>query len=89
MSFEMMQEPRSLASLEPGDEAVIDTIYFGSLRSLCGDIGIHEGDAVRCRGGTAGVLLLVTAEGRTVSLARDWARYIRVTAPAQPLSMAV
>jgi hypothetical protein len=33
---------------------------------------------VRCRAGTAGVLVLDTSDGRTISMARDWARFIRL-----------
>jgi hypothetical protein len=79
MHHDLTPAPRSLATLVPGEEAVIEAIFFGALRALCADIGIREGGTVRCRGGTGGVLLLVNEDGRTVSLARDWARYIRIS----------
>jgi hypothetical protein len=69
---------RTLATLKPGQSALIDTIVFGALRTLCGDLGIREGETVSCRAGTAGVLIIDTQDGRTVSLARDWARFIRL-----------
>jgi hypothetical protein len=71
--------PRTLASLAPGETATVHSFIFGALRSLCRDIGIREGDGVRCRAGTAGVLLLDTADGHTVSMARDWARFVRLS----------
>jgi hypothetical protein len=76
-----MNDIRTLASLKPGETATVITIVFGALRSLCGDLGIREGETVHCRAGTAGVLILDTQDGHTVSLARDWARFIRLDAP--------
>lgn len=69
---------RTLAMLHPGESGVVGSFVFDALRALCSDIGIREGEGVRCRAGTGGVLVLDTAEGRTVSLARDWARFIRL-----------
>jgi hypothetical protein len=68
----------TLAQVPPGDCVRVDTIVFGALRSLCGDIGLREGDDVLCWAETQGTLILQTAEGRIVCLARDWARHIRV-----------
>jgi hypothetical protein len=75
---------RTLASLAPGESATVHSIAFGVLRALCRDLGIREGAGVHCRAGTAGVLVLDTADGHTVSLARDWARFIRLTPAAAP-----
>jgi hypothetical protein len=76
-----IETARGLAALEPGETGQIDSFLFDSLRSLCGDIGLRDGDVIRCRAGSAGVLILDTESGRTISLARDWARYIRVGPP--------
>lgn len=73
-----MTDTRTLAMLRPGESATIASILFGALKTLCGDLGIREGDTIRCRAGTAGVLILDTQDGHTVSLARDWARFIRL-----------
>jgi hypothetical protein len=67
---------RTLASLAPGDTGTIESFLFGAVRTLCGDLGIRQGQTVRCRAGTAGVLILDTQDGHTVSIARDWARFI-------------
>lgn len=71
---------RTLASLAPGDSGTVESFLFGSLRALCDDLGIRPGEAVRCRAGTAGVLIIDTQDGRMVSVARDWARFIRIAA---------
>ncbi|HEX7119446.1 MAG TPA: hypothetical protein VF212_11700 [Longimicrobiales bacterium] len=71
---------RSLAATRTGDVVLIRRILFGTLRALCTDLGVREGDVVHCRAGTASHLLLDTVGGRTVPLDRDWARFIQVSA---------
>jgi hypothetical protein len=73
-----MSVPTTLAMLGPGQSATVEAIVFAALRTMCGDLGIREGESVRCRAGTAGVLVLDTEDGHVVSLARDWAHFIRV-----------
>jgi hypothetical protein len=77
---------RTLASLAPGDSGMIESFLFGALQSLCDDLGIRQGEIVRCRAGTAGVLILDTQDGHTVSVARDWARFIRVGSGGGPVT---
>ncbi|HEX6134465.1 MAG TPA: FeoA domain-containing protein [Longimicrobiales bacterium] len=84
MHASLVKADRTLASLAPGESGTVSQIVFGALRALCDDLGIREGDAVRCRAGTAGVLILDTEDGHTVSLARDWARFIRLGTVAAP-----
>lgn len=79
---------RTPASLTPGDSGTVESFHFGSLRALCHDLGIRQGETVRCRAGTAGVLILDTQDGRIVSVARDWARFIRLAADAAHRSAA-
>ena len=81
MTDEPIATPRGLAALAPGESGQIDSFLFDTVRTLCGDLGLRDGDVVRCRAGSAGVLILDTKSGRTISLARDWARYIRVGPP--------
>jgi hypothetical protein len=69
---------RTLAQLLPGESARVNAFSFGTVRTLCGDLGIREGDALHCRAGTAGMLILDTQDGSIVTLARDWARFITV-----------
>ena len=79
---------RTLATLTPGESGTVESFLFGSLQALCGDLGIRVGESVRCRAGTAGVLILDTQDGHTVSVARDWARFIRMAGPVPPMPMA-
>jgi hypothetical protein len=74
----MNQAHRTLATLHPGESATVGPILFDALRGLCRDLGIREGQDVHCRAGTAGVLVLDVADGMTVALARDWARFIQL-----------
>jgi len=72
---------RSLAATASGEAVEIKRILFEALRELCADLGVREGDLVRCRAETPSQLLLETPAGRTVALARDWARFIQVVPP--------
>jgi hypothetical protein len=96
MATASFHEPvRSLASADAGESLHVRRILFGALRALCADLGVHEGDVVRCRAGTPSNILLETAKGRIVALERDWARFIQVSdaipapEPAPELSMSV
>lgn len=60
----------------------IRRILFDVLRDLCADLGVQEGDVVRCRANTPSHLLLETAGGRTVALEQDWARFIQIRSVA-------
>jgi hypothetical protein len=71
---------RTLASLTPGETGTIESFLFDAVRTLCGDLGIREGANVHCRAGTGSVLILDMQDGHTISLARDWARFIRLAA---------
>ncbi len=85
MSTAYASEPiRSLAAADTGEAIEIRRILFGALRNLCADLGVHEGEVVRCRACTPSQLLLETAAGRVVALERDWARFIQITAVGQP-----
>lgn len=83
MSTAFASEPvRSLAAADSGEAIEIRRILFGALRKLCADLGVHEGEVVRCRACTPSQLLLETRAGRVVSLARDWARFIQIAGHA-------
>ena len=71
----------SLAATRTGEFVEIKRILFKTLRAHCCELDIAEGDVVRCRAGTTSQLVLETKHGRTVSLDRDWARFIQVTNP--------
>jgi DNA-binding Xre family transcriptional regulator len=69
---------QSLAATGTGEEVEIRKILFETLRALCDELDVHEGDVVKCRAGTTTQLLLETRQGRRVTLQRDWARFIQV-----------
>jgi hypothetical protein len=70
--------PRSLADVQPDERVAIEHVLFGTLKTLCDDLGIHGGEAVRCRRSTRAVLVLENETGRTVILDQDWARFVEV-----------
>ncbi len=87
MSTAYASEPiRSLAAADTGEAIEIRRILFGALRNLCADLGVHEGEVVRCRACTPSQLLLETGAGRVVALERDWARFIQIASPGQRAS---
>jgi hypothetical protein len=69
---------QSLAATKTGDVVEIRRILFEALRRHCSDLGVHEGDTVRCRSGSASQIMLETNLGRVVAIERDWARFIQV-----------
>ncbi len=84
MSTAFASEPiRSLAAADTGEAIEIRRILFGALRALCADLGVHEGEVVRCRACTPSQLLLETPAGRVVALERDWARFIQIARAGQ------
>lgn len=61
------------------DERVcIRTILFELLRQECAALGVNAGQSVRVRRRSVDGLLVELAEGRTVSLRREWAPFIEV-----------
>lgn len=78
---------RSLAATRAGEAVMIRRILFGTLRSLCADLGVFEGDIVSCRAGTSTHLVLRTAAGRTIPLDREWARFIQISEPQPPAAL--
>ncbi len=85
MATAFASEPvRSLAAADTGELVEIRRILFGALRTLCSDLGVREGDVIRCRSCTASQLMLETRSGRVVSLDRDWARFIQIASAVHP-----
>lgn len=71
-------EPSTLANVHAGDNTRITRILFAALRTLCEDLGIRENERFHCRAATGTMLVLEAEDGHIVSLAKDWARFIRV-----------
>lgn len=78
---------RSLAAIGPGETVVVRCILFDSLRSLCAELDLREGDIVSCRATTPTQLLLEKPNGQGITLRRDRARFIQVSQPAGPLPL--
>jgi hypothetical protein len=68
----------SLASVRTADAVRISGILLHSVRAQCKSLGICEGSLVRCRAAGRATLVLDTADGRTVPVDRDMARFIQV-----------
>ena len=71
-------ETSTLAHVRAGEDTRVTRIVFAALRALCEDLGIHENERFHCRTATGTMLVLEAEDGHIVSLARDWARFIRV-----------
>jgi len=78
-------EASTLANVHAGENARITRILFDALRSLCDDLGLRENQRFHCRAATGTMLVLEAEDGHIVSLARDWARFIRVE-PAEAIT---
>jgi len=74
---------RSLAAAASGEAVEVKRILFGALRELCNDLGLREGDVVRCKAASPSHLLLETPAGRTVAIETDWARFIQIGPPGR------
>jgi Fe2+ transport system protein FeoA len=70
----------SLAAVRTGERVRIQSILLEGARQYCEALGFAAGDVIRCRNAGRSALLLVTPDGRAVSLDRDWARFIQVRA---------
>jgi hypothetical protein len=81
MGFPTDQRTTSLAGVEAGDLVRIHSIPATGVRTYCEAVGIMAGDVVTCRSAARYSLLLITPRGRTVSLDRDRARFVRVSRP--------
>jgi hypothetical protein len=73
---------RSLVHSASGDLVQVEHILFEGLRAHCADLGISEGDRLRCRSVTPTALVLETPAGRVVAIEREWAQFIQVGSPS-------
>ena len=68
----------TLGAARPGDRYRVVDLVFSPVRDRCGELGIREGDEVRCLGNQQCALELQRADGRRVSLERDHAWFVQV-----------
>ena len=78
---------RSLATLAPGESALVGCILFDAVRDRCARAGLRPGMRVRCHDAGA-VLVLVAEGGRVVRLERRWARFVEALDAAAALPRA-
>lgn len=69
---------RCLADVGVSETVRVERILFHVLKDLCYDLGVEEGDVVRCRRSSRSFLVLENPAGRTIILEMDWARFIEV-----------
>jgi hypothetical protein len=86
------ERARCLAEVGPSETVRVERILFHLLKDLCYDLGLEEGDVLRCRRASRAFLVLETAAGRTIIMEMDWARFIEVSlanfAPVQEFANA-
>jgi hypothetical protein len=70
---------RCLAEVGPSETVRVERILFHLLKDLCYDLGLEEGDVLRCRRASHAFLVLETAAGKTIIMEMDWARFIEVS----------
>lgn len=69
---------RCLATAEPGDTVRIRRIHFEVVRDLCRELGIREGDELRCLRRTANQVVVEFPECHTVALEPQYAQFVEV-----------
>lgn len=69
---------RSLAAATVGQVVEIREIQGEGLRAFCHEIGLNEGDVLRCRVNGTTHKIMVTTSGRTIVIEQDFARFICV-----------
>lgn len=70
---------RSMSELQTGDVVRVEAILLETMRALCDEVGVHEGETLVCRSATETLLLLEAVAGHIVALPRERARFIRVS----------
>lgn len=70
---------------DAGEAVEVREILGERLRAFCHDIGVNEGDVLRCRVNGPTHKIMVTASGRTIVLEQDWARFIEVGEVRRPV----
>jgi hypothetical protein len=78
---------RSLATSAVGDQVRVELILFEGLRAHCAQIGIREGDRLRCCSVTPATLVFETSAGTLVALEQKWACFIQVGTPSEVASL--
>lgn len=84
MSLYRTERTRCLAEVSASERVRVERILFHVLQDLCYDLGLEEGDVLRCRRASRSFIVLETAGGRTIIMETDWARFIEVSSADEP-----
>jgi hypothetical protein len=68
----------ALASAKPGASYRIKQLPLAIVRDRCRELGLEEGEVVRCADNRTWLLQLERTDGRMVGLERDYARFVAV-----------
>ena len=71
----------SLARTAPGQTVQVQDILFDLVRTRCTDAGVKLGDLVTCTSNRNGQVGLRFADGRSASLERHYAWFVRTSLP--------
>jgi hypothetical protein len=74
-----------LANADPGRRYRITEVVTFMARDLLGELGLREGDEVGCIENRRWSMQLERADGRRLSLQRDYAWFVEVEAVASPV----
>lgn len=72
---------RSLADARPGERVGIRRIHFDEVRFRCAELGIREGETLRCLRHTAGEVVVEFPECHTTALEARLACFVELAAP--------
>ena len=68
----------TLGAARPGSSYRVSELVFTHVRDRCEELGIREGDEVRCLGSQRWALELQRSDGRRVLLEQDYAWFVQV-----------
>ena len=74
----------TLAAAKPGAPYRITDLVFSMVRDRCRELGLAEGDEIRCVENGRRSLCLERSDGRRVSLDRDYAWFVQVEPLGSP-----
>lgn len=72
---------RSMAAASPGERFRVRRIHFGLVRDRCSELGIREGDVLRCLRSSAHEVVVQFPERHTAALELDYARFVELADP--------
>lgn len=71
---------RSLAEVTPGELIRVQLIVFEFARTSCWDLGIRQGEVLRCEDGGVTGMTVIRKDGSRLHVPRECARFVAVEA---------